>query len=147
MIDVRNGRKGFLIKFTWEGVLILLISVYCTCIDFFVYISHHNTMPTMFLRVLLAYLPVFTLGHLFMVHFSSCCWDWLSLTCSYFMRLFLIIGWFPLIEKNKDVYITPVKEVKATGTKSTQQKTNRGNMDCLTWQLFSFGIQWNTLFP
>lgn len=29
---------------------------------FFVYISHHNTMPTMFLRVLLAYFPVFTLG-------------------------------------------------------------------------------------
>ncbi|OWK06957.1 NCAPG [Cervus elaphus hippelaphus] len=29
-------------------------------------------------------------------------------------------------EKNKDVYITPVKEVKANRTKSTQQKTNRG---------------------
>uniref|UniRef100_A0A3Q1MNV6 Non-SMC condensin I complex subunit G n=1 Tax=Bos taurus TaxID=9913 RepID=A0A3Q1MNV6_BOVIN len=29
-------------------------------------------------------------------------------------------------EKNKDVYITPVKEVKATRMKSTQQKTNRG---------------------
>ena len=49
------------------------------------------------------------------------------------MRLFLIIILFPLIEKNKDVYITPVKEVKATRTKSTQQKTNRGNnMDCTT---------------
>ncbi|XP_065763601.1 condensin complex subunit 3 [Muntiacus reevesi] len=29
-------------------------------------------------------------------------------------------------EKSKDVYITPVKEVKATRMKSTQQKTNRG---------------------
>lgn len=58
------------------------------------------------------------------------------------MKLFKIIVLFPLIEKNKDVYITPVKEVKATGVKSTQQKTNRGNnMDCLTLQLFSFVIK------
>ncbi|XP_066891423.1 LOW QUALITY PROTEIN: condensin complex subunit 3-like [Kogia breviceps] len=29
-------------------------------------------------------------------------------------------------EKNKEVYITPVKDVKASRTKSTRQKTNRG---------------------
>ncbi|XP_015098027.1 condensin complex subunit 3 isoform X2 [Vicugna pacos] len=29
-------------------------------------------------------------------------------------------------EKNKEVYVTPVKDVKTTRTKSTQQKTNRG---------------------
>lgn len=47
------------------------------------------------------------------------------------MRLSLIytVVLFPLIEKNKEVYMTPVRDVKATqASKSTQQKTNRGSV-------------------
>lgn len=38
-----------------------------------------------------------------------------------------VVVLFPLIEENKEVYMTPLKGIKATqGSKSTQQKTNRG---------------------
>lgn len=45
------------------------------------------------------------------------------------MRLFFIyiVVLFPVIEKNKEVCVTPLKEVKATrAPKSTQQKPVRG---------------------
>jgi hypothetical protein len=40
--------------------------------------------------------------------------------------LVYIIVLFPLIEKNKEVYMTPFKDVKAS--KFTQEKTNKGSV-------------------
>lgn len=59
------------------------------------------------------------------------------------MRLFFIYiaALFPLIGKNKEVYETPLKAVKATrASKSTQRKTDRGRVRGLTSfaELFKF---------
>lgn len=60
------------------------------------------------------------------------------------MKLFkiYIVVLFPLIEKGKEAYKTPLRDVKATrAPKSTQQRTNRGSVWIFIIKLPNFVFQ------